>query len=269
MLFDLSLLQILSYASLGFVANLVGGLLGIGGGVILVPMLLLLFTSLGFPHAHLMHVVIATSLSSTIFNLAISAWGHNRKGTIQWAKVKTMFFPLCLGSIAGALFVRAVSSDLLKWIFGLFIIFLGIYLLVSRKSHEQEEKPLKKPLLRAIAFFVATAGNILGISGGTFTVPLLYSHHVPMKNAIGIATVTGVIIASLGTLSFLFLGFETTTHYPNTLGYIYLPAFIIISLTSFLGSPYGVKLSHILPAERLRHIFGAILIPTGAIMFIA
>lgn len=262
----MTFLLLILFALVGIVAGLIGGLLGISGGLITVPSLLFLFTYMDFPTAYVMHSAIGTSLASMVITSYASAKAHNTHGGVIRPLVKKLIPGLILGSILGAFIARKLTSTSLQYVFGLFVILLGIYLLLSRPKQTRDAPHLPPgPLITVLGFLIAALSNILGLGGGSMVVPTLLAFRVTLRRAIGTSAVTGLIITTIGALSYLSFGYRIETT-PLSLGYLYIPAFIMISVATFIAAPYGAKLTHHLPSPLLRRLFAVTLIATGVLM---
>jgi uncharacterized membrane protein YfcA len=260
-------LELFLYAIIGVIAGILAGLLGISGGVITVPLLVLLFSLLDFPQTYVMHLAIGTSLASMCFNALSSTWMHNKKGVVLWKVVKRMFPGIVIGSICGSLVAHFLSGVVLEMIFGIFEILLGLYFFRQVKLHEGDHPLPKAGVLNCIGFGVSSLANVLGIGGGLITVPTLMAFRVHEKKAIGTSAATGVIITFLGAIGYMIFGFKQQVSIDqDAIGYLYLPAFLVISVTTFFAAPYGAELTHRLPSKMLRRIFGYALIGTGLLM---
>lgn len=259
-------MDILLYLSTGVIAGILSGLLGIGGGLVTVPALFFLFRYLDFPSHSTMHMAIGTSLASMIFNTLASALSYARKNNVLWDLFKSMLPGLVAGSLIGALVAEFLTTRILATIFGLVACIIGASFLHSYTQKISAHLP-RRGVLGIYGFSIAFSSNILGLGGGTFTVPTLLFHHVPERKAIGTSAVIGFLIAFLGTLFYLFV--ETPQKaLPYTLGFIYLPAFVYLSLASFFTAFFGVYLAHKISPRNLRRIFGCALILVGISMFI-
>lgn len=244
-----------------------GGLLGIGGGLIVVPCLVLTFYLLDFHSVHLMHIAIGTSLGAMLFTTASSAWAHYRLKGIYW----NVFFALApwiiLGTIFGAFIADLIPSHDLKRIFGALVFFIGWYFIFHSKMDAATGGAIKPYLLIMcpMGLCIGMISAVLGIGGGLIMVPFLIAMHSPLKNAISTSAATGFLIALVGAISFFYLGLK---HKPldGSFGYIYVPAFIFIGAASIFTAPMGAKQAHRLPSSVLRRIFGIFLIFVGIIM---
>jgi uncharacterized protein len=258
------------YGLIGVVAGLLGGLLGISGGVIIVPLLVLIFKYNAFPPEYLMHLAIGTSLAAMVINSLAAAYSHHLRGSVLWDVFRSMLPGLIIGSLIGAVIARFLPSSFLQKIFGGFECLIGLYFLLPYrppKGAEQKKFYQRKLALNGISFGVGSLSNILGIGGGTFMVPTLMTFHLPAKNAIGTSAAMGTLTSFIGALSYLSLGIMQKA-LPDSIGFLYLPAFISISITTFLFAPLGAKLAHHLSTVHLRRIFAFALLSIGVAMLL-
>lgn len=258
-------IEIISFAFVGILAGLLSGLLGIGGGVITIPFLLVIFKMIRIPAVSIMHLAIGTSLAAMVFNTLSSSYAHYKKEAILFHLVKPMALGVIVGALLGAMIARFASSYFLQIFFGCFELLLGIrYLLPESKTHKEKKLP-HFWALSMIALCVTTLSTMLGVGGGMINVPVLTHFNVPVKKAIGTSSALSFLISLFGAIFFLLMGMGSTHAY-ETVGYLYLPAFIIISIVAFFVAPYGAKLAHRLHTTVLRRIFGLALIAAGATM---
>lgn len=264
----IAFLPLFIYALIGICAGFLGGLLGIGGGIVVVPSLLLTFAYFGPSTQYAMQVAIGTSLGAMVFTAISSGWSHYLKGGIYWH----YFLPLAPGIIVGAILggwvADSLPSKILSQIFGVSLFLIGIYFLSSLEQKEQETQGNNLPpfILGVMGIGIGAFSSILGIGGGIMTVPLLVHFRTPLRNAISTSAALGFCIALFGAISFLSFGLlhESCS---KCLGYLYVPAFIVIGIASSAAAPYGAKWVYILPTAVLRKIFGLFLIAVGIWMF--
>ena len=260
------LLAILSYMIIGILAGFLAGLLGIGGGLITVPSLLLIFHLLDFPTPYAMQMAVGTSLGAMVFTAASSAWAHYKQKGVNWHLFNLLTPGIVIGALLGAIIADELPSKQLALLFGCFICLIGLYFLLPSKSLEERNcVPPHFLMCSVVAIFIGAISTILGIGGGMIIVPMLTAFHTPLRNAISTSAVIGFFIAFIGALSFLYLGLKQQTS-TESLGYLYMPAFIFISLTSSISAPFGAKLAHALPTAALKRIFGIVLIIVGILM---
>lgn len=257
--------EIISFGIIGILAGILSGLLGIGGGVITIPCLLLAFMKLGIHKPAIMHLAIGTSLAAMVFNTLSASYSHYKKKAVLFHIVKPMSLGIIIGAIIGALIARFASSNFLQIFFGVFEVLLGARFLLPEPKIVKEKKLPSFWGLSSISLGVTTLSTMLGIGGGIVNVPILTHYNVPVKKAIGTSSALSFLISLFGAVFFLFMGMHTTK-VDETIGYIYIPAFLIISIVSFFAAPYGAKLAHKLPTTILKKIFALALIAAGAIM---
>lgn len=253
------------YVTLGAIAGFISGLLGIGGGMIVVPALLMIFKLLNFPFENMMQMAIGTSLTAMIFTAGSSAWAHHK--TVNWYIFKALIPGIFLGSILGAMIAHILPTEILQVIFGIFLCVLGTYFLLTAKIKEVEATI--KPdyfIIHLMGLMIGSISSILGIGGGIITVPMLLMLGTSMQNAISTSATTGFLIATVGALSFLFLGLTEESN--GTIGYVYIPAFVVIGLTAAIMAPLGAKYSYSTSTVVLKRIFGIYQIVIGILMVI-
>lgn len=251
----------------GALAGFLSGLIGIGGGVIVVPCLYYTLVFLGIPQHEMMKIVVGTSLAAIAFSTFISASGHYKKKAILMRPFKRMLPGLIIGSFFGATLGKYIPSHVLKLIFASFEIILGIYFFCVGKQSKSDENTLPKSFgMMVIGTCISGISSLLGFGGGVITVPMLLFFKVYMRKAVGTSAATSFVIASVGTISYLFYGIGTLNMH-MTLGYIYLPAAIAICAGSLIAVPLGVELAHKLPTKILKKVFACILVGIGILMF--
>jgi len=252
----------LFYLLLGAIAGLISGLFGLGGGVILVPALAWLFTSEGFPPSLIMQMAIATSLATIIATSISSMWAHHQAKAVNWEMVFQLVPGIVVGSLVGAYLAGQLPTVLLKQIFALFLIAVSIQLFFQLQP-EKGEKVLSKLQKRVGGLFIGTVSALLGIGGGSITVPFLIQAKVPAKKAVAISSACGLPIALSGSLGYLIVGWNVEGLPASSFGYLYLPALLGIVTSSILTAPIGAKLAHQLPAKTLKKWFALLLAAIG------
>ena len=259
-----SIFEIALYLLLGALAGTSSGLLGIGGGLIVVPALLVIFYFLGFPPENRMQIAVATSLSAMVITSSSSAWAHLKH--VNWLLFKELSPGIILGAILGAFIAYLLPAKNLQSIFGIFLCLFGSYFLFSSKLKEDTERV--KPHYFVMGLFgliIGAISSILGI-GGIITVPILIFCGISIRHAISTSAVTGFLIALMGAMSFLFLGWNNRPHHAPD--YIYVPAFIAIGFTAALMAPLGAKWAYSTSPVILKRIFGLYQISIGIMMII-
>lgn len=254
------------YAAAGLVAGFLGGLLGIGGGLIVVPALVWTFQLLGFPADRLMHLAVGTSLAAMVFTAAVSAYTHLMKKGINWHFFAGLAPGIVVGCVGSALIAENLSSKILEVIFGSFECLIGFYFIFFRpKEREGPVKDISWFILAIIGIGIGALSTIMGIGGGIITVPILVAFCLPMKNSIATSASTGFLIAVIGAISFLLMGGEAKA-VEGSIGYVYLPAFALIAITAMVTAPFGARLAYVWPTLVLRRIFGVMLVIAGLVM---
>jgi len=250
---------IISCLVLGAIAGILAGLFGIGGGIVIVPSLFVLFLWQGFEQHLIMVVAIATSLATIVVTSIASTYAHWRIGNIDWGIVQKMAPTVLIGAVIGASLVHQSSGQLLKEFFAFFLIYVGLSLLMPSRGKMKNRFVVCLPFSMA-GGVIGLFSSSLGIGGGTLTVPYLVYMKQPMKVAVGVSSACGLPIAVASTLSYIILGWGVTASLPGFFGYIYLPAFMAIIATSIFFAPIGAQMATQLPVERLQQFFSYLLL---------
>ena len=243
---------------LGMVSGLLAGLFGIGGGMVIVPVLVLLFTAYGMASDLVMIMSVATSLATIIITSVASVLAHHRLGSVVWRKVLRLAPGIMVGAALGAVVADHIDADVLRYIFIVFLFYVGVQMafqIIPEPGAVKEPKVLDF----SVANLIGLTSSIVGIGGGTLTVPYLVRCRYAMRNAVAISSACGLPIAVAGTISYAALGWNQVRLPEWSLGYVYLPAFLGISLGSFLTAPIGAKLAHRLPAQKLKRYFSILI----------
>jgi len=248
---------------LGAAAGLLAGLFGVGGGLVVVPVLAILFAAQGFPGELVMIMSVATSLAAIIFTSISSVLAHHRLNSVLWDKVLTMGPGIMAGTAIGTVVADHIAGDVLRFIFIIYLIGVGVQMALRLKPKPGQQPP-SKALDLSVAGVIGLLSSLLGIGGGTLIVPFLVHFQTPMRNAVAIASACGLPIAVVGTIGYALLGKDASQLPEWSLGYIYVPSFLGIVLTSMYTAPMGAKLAHKLPAEELKRYFSLLLFVMAA-----
>jgi uncharacterized membrane protein YfcA len=243
---------------IGVVAGILAGLFGLGGGVVIVPALYGLFSVQQFPNEYIMIMAVATSLATIILTSVSSVMAHNKLGTIIWCTVFRLTPGILFGAGMGAVLADLLIDEMLKWFFISYLIYVGIRMATQASSMGNEEKT-NHWLDYLVGNGIGFLSSILGIGGGTLTVPYLVSRQVPMKNAVAVSSACGLPIAISGAMVYAWLGWDNTFLPEWSLGYIYLPALAGIVICSVFTAPIGAKLAYKLPARKLKRYFSLVI----------
>jgi len=243
---------------LGLIAGLLAGLFGLGGGVLIVPALVWLLSVYNFPAELLMITAVATSLATIVFTSIASVLTHYRLGAIKWDRVFRLTPGILIGAGAGAIIANLIDAEILKGIFIVYLIYIGFRMAFPKRP----KKEVKKPKLRLdylMGNAIGFCSSILGIGGGTLTVPYLLARQLAMKNAVAVSSACGLPIAISGTIVYAVLGVNNNELPEWSLGYVYLPALAGIIVCSIVTAPIGAKLANKLPAKKLKRYFSIVL----------
>ena len=252
------------FAIIGIAAGYLAGFLGIGGGFVVVPALTLLFLHDSTTAPWAIHMAVATSLATMLVTSLSSIIAHHRRGAIRWPLVRSLAGGLVIGAVLGAVIADALHGEALVRVFGSFAVLAGLQLILGR--HPDGDRPLPgQPALSLIGMVIGTISSLIGIGGGALTGPWQLWHGIRAQNAVATSAACGYPIAIAGTLSFIWLGWQGGQP-GHALGYVHLPAFAGIALTSALGAPLGAATVHRLPPRLVRRIFGVFLVLVGVKM---
>lgn len=260
------MLTFLLYLVLGVFSGVLAGLFGIGGGLIVVPVLVYSFTAQGLDPNVLTHMAVGTSLATIVFTSINSIAGHQKRGAINWYVVRWMTVGLLFGSVLGGKMAAWLPGADLQVIIGVFAICMSVQLFFGLGTKHAADALFTLPTklwLSISGAVVGCASSIFGIGGGSLTVPLLSWKRMPMKNAVGTSAACGMPIAIFGALSFLYFGWSAPDRPAHSVGYIYLPALIGIAATSMFSAGLGVKLAHKLSPVLLKRLFAVLLLCVG------
>lgn len=251
----------------GAAAGFAGGLFGIGGGFVVVPALMLLLPLLGVAPEQTAHVAVGTSLASIIFTSLRSTSSHARRGSVDFGLLKSWAIWVVLGTGVGTILADLVSGALLALIFGVGVLSFAVYFLLPARQGEPLFAALPSGLPRAgIASALGAFSTLLGIGGGTLTTLTMTVCGTPIHRAIGTAAGMGAVIAIPATIGFILIGLDESGLGWGALGFVHLPAAIVLIATSVLVAPFGVAAAHALSPVILRRVFGLYLTFIGVLM---
>lgn len=248
---------------LGMFAGLMAGLFGIGGGLVVVPILVFLFTGQGLPKDLIMLMAVATSLATIIPTGFSSTFAHHRFGAVLWQKVKRLAPGIFIGAVLGATLATEISTTLLRNLFIGYLVYVGAQMAIG-KSPKAGESNVSSLTDAVISTLIGLISALLGIGGGTMTVPFLVHSRYPMHNAVAIASACGLPIAIAGTVSYMVWGIQAVGLPQWSVGYVYAPSFLSVSLGGVLTAPLGAKLAHKLPARKLKRYFSVLIFAIAA-----
>ncbi|ELT91573.1 hypothetical protein CAPTEDRAFT_209954 [Capitella teleta] len=239
------------------------GLFGIGGGLIIVPVLIFSFKAQGMYPEVLTHMAVGTSLATMVITSLSSIKAHQDEGAVQWPIFATLSIGILAGAFMGVYTAVNLSGHLLQKLLGVFAILVSVKMWFGFKVHEGVKTPGKAVLVSA-GVVIGSVSSMFGIGGGTLSVPFLRRISLTMKQAVGTSAACGLPIALMGALSNMVLGGKNPQLPVLATGYVYWPAFLGIVLTSVLFARFGARLAHGLPAEKLQKMFAVFLFVVGA-----
>ncbi len=241
----------------GVFAGLMSGLFGIGGGIVVVPVLNFIFHKQSVPLNQIQHLALGTSLASIIFTSLSSLRAQHKLGAVRWDYWKKMTPGLLLGTFIGSIFANFLSTKTLEIIFICFLIIVGTQLILSVNVNRGYSKP---GFFEISIFSIGIGGisSLVGIGGGTLSVPFLLWCSLTIHNAIGTSSAISFPIALGGTISYMYIGWGAHNLPIGSIGYVNIKALFWIVLSSILTAPIGVKLSHKLSSKVLKRTFGFI-----------
>ena len=244
----------LAYLAIGLFAGFLAGLLGIGGGALIVPMLVFVFTAQHFPPEHLLHVALGTSMASIVFTSLSSMRAHHGHGAVDWHIARALAPGMLAGAFGAALIAGWMPTRLLAIVFTVLVFVVGTQLLLDLKPKTTRKLPGTAGVFAA-GTVIGGVSSLAAAGGAVIAIPFLAWCNVPLRRAIGTASATGVPIALAGSAGYAVQGWSVPGLPAASLGYIYLPALGLVVATSMLVAPFGARLAHRLPVRRLRVIF--------------
>ncbi len=261
----------LIYLALGAFAGLMAGLLGVGGGLIIVPVLAWVLIQQEVAVGLVMHLALGTSLATIVLTSMSSLYAHHRLGHLDWRLVGRLTPGLVIGALIGVWIADGLETAALKQLFGVFEIAVGVYMLLGSPKPLASERTGVPGALEygGVGTFIGTISSLLGIGGGTLTVPYLSWRGQLMQRAVAVSAACGLPIAVAGAIGYVIAGWKTEGLPAFSLGYLYLPALILICITSLMTAPMGAKLAHRIPSRQLKRVFALFLCAMGSAMLLS
>lgn len=245
---------------LGALVGFLAGLLGIGGGLIVVPALVMLLPAFDIvPADQAILVAIATSLASIIITASSSVLAHHRWGNVPWSIASAIMVGAALGAWAVGYLAHNISAHVLQMIFSIAVLLISVRMLASRATEGKKPMP-GSAIMIAISALLGGIASLLGIGGGALFVPMLNHFSLDMRRAIGCAAASGIAIAVFGSLGYVIAGWQHYQLSDGFVGYIYIPALLGIVATSVFTAPLGAKLTQRLPVLTMKRVFGVLLL---------
>lgn len=257
----------LLYFVLGAGAGLLAGLLGVGGGLVIVPLLTCAFASQHFPATHLLHLALGTSLATICLTSVASLRAHHARGAVVWPVVRAITPGIVAGTLIGAWSAAHMSTLVLKLFFICFVYIVAVQMILDMRPAAGRQLPGRGGMTLA-GSLIGALSSLVGIGGGTMTVPFLQWCNVPFTSAIGTSAAVGFPIALSGAAGYIVNGLGADGLPHGSLGFVHFPALAGVASASFLTAPLGARLAHSLPVPRLKKIFALLLIATGCRMLV-
>lgn len=257
----------LIYLATGAFAGLLAGLLGVGGGLIIVPVLVLSFAAQGIANEVQMHLAVGTSLATIIFTSLSSIYAHHRRGAVEWSALRKMTPGIVVGALCGALVARWLPTLSLRYLFGAFELFVAVQMALSLKPAPHRSLPGRWGMGAAGAV-IGSLSALVGVGGGTLTVPFLLWCNVTIQRAIATSAACGLPIAIAGAAGFVISGWGHQQLPEWSSGYLYWPALLGVAAASVLLAPLGARLAHSLPTAVLKQLFALLLLGLALRMLI-
>lgn len=256
----------LSCLVLGAIAGTLSGLFGLGGGVLIVPALVVIFQWVNFPTELAIHMAMGTSLATIIFTAASSTYSHYKREGVDWKIVRQLTLGIVIGAFSGSWFAHFINGRWLEWAFGIYLVLIALKMIFAHSQVSNRSMPAAW-VTNCVGIFIGFKSAIFGVGGGTVTVPFLNYFGQPMKRAAGISAACGLPIAISGTLGYLLAGSQHAILPDWSIGYVYLPAWLGIILTSSVFARIGARLSHCWSQQRLQRLFAILLLAIAIKIF--
>jgi uncharacterized membrane protein YfcA len=243
---------------IGGIAGVIAGLLGVGGGIVLVPAFFYTFSHLGYDGPQLMQVCLGTSLATIMATAMRSVRAHDRKGAVDWDLLKGWAPPIAIGAVAGFLLASQLKSVTLQAVFGVLGLLAGVWMAFGRADWHLADRLPQGPAKWGMGGGLGLLSVLMGIGGGTFGVPMMTLFGMPIHRAVGTASGFGLIIAIPSAIGFLTMQVDGAP--PLSLGAVNLPAFAVIVAMTLLTTPLGVHLAHAMNPKPLKRAFAVFLV---------
>lgn len=252
----------------GVVAGILAGLLGVGGGIVIVPVLSWILLAVKLDPSLTQHLAVGTSLATIIPTAISSARSHRSKGGLDMDLLKAWAPALIIGAALGGVLSRYASGDALRLVFGIVALLVAINMMLPKQIVVADAPPSEPVKVWPISGGVGLFSSLMGIGGGTLAVPIQSAFSVPIRKAVGTASAMGLLIAVPGTIGFIWSGWGVEGLPPYSLGYISLPAVLLIVPATFYCAPIGAGIAHRVDQKLLRRLF-AIFLGITAIRMLA
>jgi uncharacterized protein len=249
---------IIALVAMGAIIGFLAGLLGLGGGMTMVPLLTIVFTEQGFPREHVVHLAIATATATILFTSIASTREHHKHGAVLWHVVAAMAPGIVVGSLVGPQIVGNMSTSILAAFFGIFIAFCATQALLDRKPKPSRELPGRRGLF-AVGGGIGLLSSMVGAGGAFMTVPFMAACNVNLRSCVATSAALGLPVAVAATISFVIAGWHQAGLPAGSIGYVYVPALLAVVVGSVACAPFGARAAHRWPVRLLRRAFACVL----------
>ncbi len=243
---------------MGLVTGFLAGLLGIGGGMLMVPFMTMILTYKGFPEAHVVKMAVATSLATICFTSLSSVRAHHQRGAVLWPVVLSLAPGIVLGSLAGAQLAVALPTRVLTVLFAVFVTFSATQMFLNRKPKPARVLP-GAPGMLGVGAVIGGLSSMVGAGGAFVSVPFMTWSNVTIHKAVATSAALGFPVALAGTLGYIWAGWSLPQMPPGAVGYLYLPGLLVISMASMLTAPLGARTAHRIDVAPLKKLFACVL----------
>ena len=262
---NIDLLLVVELLLLGCCTGFLAGLLGIGGGMVLVPFLTFLLTLQGFPNYIVIKIAVATSLATICFTSLSSVRAHHKRGAVRWDIVRLLAPGIVLGSLIGPMIARVLPAQVMTLGFAVFVAFSATQMFIDKKPKPTRQLPSGGGLLGA-GGFIGILSALVGAGGGFISVPFMTWCNVAIHSAVATSAALGFPIALAGTVGYIVAGWTLHGLPAGTFGFLYLPAVMIISVASVFTAPLGARAAHALNVRQLKRAFAVMLYALASYM---
>jgi uncharacterized membrane protein YfcA len=255
---DFSLTLILELALLGLCTGFLAGLLGLGGGMLMVPFLTFILTARGYPQAHVIKMAVATSLATICFTSLSSVRAHHRRGAVRWDIVRKLAPGILLGAFLGSQIAAAIPARVLGYLFAGFVGFSATQMIFNRKPKPSRTLPGTGGMF-GVGNLIGVISALVGAGGAFISVPFMTWCNITIHSAVATSAALGFPIALAGTIGYLVAGWNLPEMPPGALGYLYWPGFLVLSAASMATAPIGARVAHSLDIAPLKQVFAVVL----------
>ena len=256
-------LLVFELALLGIAVGFLAGLLGIGGGMLMVPFIAFILTTKGYPPELTLKMAVATSLATICFTSLSSVRAHHLRGAVLWPLVRQLAPGIVLGSLIGAQAAVALPGRVLGVLFAIFIAFSATQIFLDRRPTPSRTLPGRIGTF-GMGGLIGLVSAVVGAGGAFISVPFMTWCNVTIHRAVGTSAALGFPIALAGTVGYLWAGQQLPSMPPGTLGYLYLPALFVVSAASITTAPLGARLAHSMDTRPLKKVFAVVLYALAA-----